>query len=178
MTSPDDLAAVARAIIDGNAYMTLATADADGRPWASPVWFTPDGYDAFVWVSAQDTRHSHNLAVRSDVGIAIFDSTAPIGTGQAVYVEAVAACLGGAEVERAIELFSRRSLAHGGRAWSLADVEAPDGLRLYRATASGHWNPGQVGRPRRRPRGRPPRRRQAVAGPTYVMPYMEIGPSV
>ena len=63
----------------------------------------------------------------------------PIGTGQGVYAEAVAACLSGAEVARGIALFSRRSLAHGGRAWSLADVEAPDGLRLYRATASGHW---------------------------------------
>jgi hypothetical protein len=139
MATADDLAGVARAIIDGNAYLTLATADADGRPWASPVWFAPDGYAAFLWVSAQDTRHSRNLALRSDVGIAIFDSTVPIGTGQAVYAEAVAACLSGAEIERGIALFSQRSLAHGGRAWSVADVEAPDGLRLYRATATGHW---------------------------------------
>ena len=33
-----------RAIIDGHWYMTLATADASGKPWASPVWFAHDGY--------------------------------------------------------------------------------------------------------------------------------------
>jgi hypothetical protein len=29
----------AKEIIDANRYMTLATADAQGTPWASPVWF-------------------------------------------------------------------------------------------------------------------------------------------
>ena len=33
MDAGDDLAAVARAIIDGNRYLVLGTADADGRPW-------------------------------------------------------------------------------------------------------------------------------------------------
>ena len=33
----------ARAIVEANRFMTLATADADGVPWASPVWFAPDG---------------------------------------------------------------------------------------------------------------------------------------
>jgi hypothetical protein len=33
-----DLASVARGIIDLNLYMTLGTADEDGRPWASPVY--------------------------------------------------------------------------------------------------------------------------------------------
>jgi predicted pyridoxine 5'-phosphate oxidase superfamily flavin-nucleotide-binding protein len=31
----DDLAAHARAIIDANRYLTLGTADGDGRPWTS-----------------------------------------------------------------------------------------------------------------------------------------------
>ena len=30
-------------IIDAARYMVLATADEDGLPWASPVWFAPDG---------------------------------------------------------------------------------------------------------------------------------------
>ena len=33
----DERAALARGIADTNLYMTLATADRDGRPWASPV---------------------------------------------------------------------------------------------------------------------------------------------
>ena len=32
---------VARRIVETNMYMTIATADADGRPWVSPVWFAP-----------------------------------------------------------------------------------------------------------------------------------------
>lgn len=34
---PDELRAIARSIVDANTFMTLATADADGRPWASPL---------------------------------------------------------------------------------------------------------------------------------------------
>jgi hypothetical protein len=36
--------ALATAIVDGNSYMTLATADAAGRPWATPVWYAPASY--------------------------------------------------------------------------------------------------------------------------------------
>ena len=32
-----------RSIVDGSWYLTLATADASGKPWASPVWFAHDG---------------------------------------------------------------------------------------------------------------------------------------
>ena len=163
MATADDLAGVARAIIDGNTYLTLATADADGRPWASPVWFAPDGYDAFLWVSAQDTRHSRNLALRSDVGIAIFDSTVPIGTGQGVYAEAVAACLSGAELERGIAallaaLAGPRRPRLVGRGRRGARRAAPLPRHGDRAL-----DPGQGRGSRRRPRRRSPHRRGPCA---------------
>jgi pyridoxine/pyridoxamine 5'-phosphate oxidase len=122
-----------RALVDANAYMTLATADADGRPWASPVWFAHRGYREFLWVSRPDTRHSRNVAERTDVGLVIFDSTVPIGTGVAVYAEARAEPAVDAD---AIEVFSGRSVGQGGSAWTLADVSDDARLRLYRATAS------------------------------------------
>jgi uncharacterized protein YhbP (UPF0306 family) len=133
-----ELEALARAIIDANLYMTLATADESGRPWASPVYFAVEHYREFIWVSRPEATHSRNLAVRPELGIAIFDSHAPINTGQGVYVSAVAQELTGPEAERAIEIFSRRSQGHGGEAWTLADVRAPAELRLYRATATDH----------------------------------------
>jgi predicted pyridoxine 5'-phosphate oxidase superfamily flavin-nucleotide-binding protein len=34
-----DTEAVARRLVDTIQCMTIATADADGRPWISPVWF-------------------------------------------------------------------------------------------------------------------------------------------
>lgn len=129
-------AARAREIIDSNQYLTLATADREGHPWASPVWFAHDGYTQFVWVSKPDARHSRNLASRAEAGLVVFDSTVPIGTGDAVYAEVTCEELGGADAARAIEIFSRRSLDESGRAWSAEEVSGSARLRLYRATAS------------------------------------------
>jgi nitroimidazol reductase NimA-like FMN-containing flavoprotein (pyridoxamine 5'-phosphate oxidase superfamily) len=136
-----DSAAGARALIDSCQYLTLATADGDGRPWASPVWYAHEDYRRFVWVSKPEARHSRNLAVRPQAGIVIFDSTVPMGEGQAVYVEATVQEIASDEDddERWVEVFSARSEALGGRAWTAADVRPPEPLRLYVATASAHY---------------------------------------
>jgi hypothetical protein len=136
-----DLAAAARAILDANLYMTLATADADGRPWPAPVYYALRGYRELIWLSSPDTAHSRNLSVRPEVGIVVFDSRTPIGTGSevAVYMEGVGGELPDEEVEAAVAAFSARSLRHGGRAFAPADVRAPAGVRLYRATVSAYW---------------------------------------
>ena len=125
-----------RAIVDGHWYMTLATADATGKPWASPVWFAHDGYREFVWASKPDARHSRNLAVRPQVGIVIFDSTVPNGGAQAVYFDAEARELHGQERERALAVYSRRSVEFGAQEWTLADVTAPAAHRLFHAVPS------------------------------------------
>ena len=132
-----DLAAVAREIIDANRYMVLGTADEGGRPWVSPVWFAHDGYGELFWVSSPDATHSRNLASRPELGIVVFDSQVPIGSGQGVYMSAVADVVTGAELERGLDVFSERSVAQGGRRWTLEDVG--DRYRLYRATVSAHW---------------------------------------
>ena len=132
----DDPARIAREIVDANNYMTLATADADGLPWASPVWFAPAGYGELLWVSRPEARHSRNLAVRPQLAIVIFDSQLPIGTGQAVYMSAVAAQVPDDGIDEGMAIFSRKSEAVGGNAWTGADVRPPAELRLYRATAS------------------------------------------
>jgi hypothetical protein len=139
--------AVVRRIIDANLYMVLATADAAGQPWASPVYFANAGYAEFFWVSSPDATHSRNIAVRPQIGIVVFDSQVPISTGQAVYMTAVAEQSTGAELERGIDVFSRRSLAHGGVAWTPDDVQGAAGLRLYRAIASDHSILAKDGQP-------------------------------
>ena len=62
-----ELETMARAIVDGNSYMTLGTADADGLPWASPVWCARTSYREFFWLSKPGARHSQNIAVRPEV---------------------------------------------------------------------------------------------------------------
>jgi len=134
-----DPAAVARAIIDGNSYMVLGTADANGSPWASPVWFATEAYREFVWVSSPEARHSRNLAVRSQLSIVIFDSTVTPGEGAAVYMSATAEELTGDAIEAGLEVYARGSEAAGLRVWTRADVVAPARHRIYRAVASEHF---------------------------------------
>jgi hypothetical protein len=130
-----DLTAVGRTIVDNALYLVLGTADADGRPWAAPVYFAHDGYREFVWVSKPDARHSRNIEVRPEVSIVVFDSTVPIGTGGGVYMEATATEVGEAEREAALAIFSRRSVTHGGGEFTAAEVLPPARLRLYKAIA-------------------------------------------
>ena len=135
MVNEHDPAALARAIIDDNKYMVLATADRAGQPWASPVWYAPAGYREFIWVSDPNTTHSRNLEARRELSLVIFDSSAPLGTGVGVYMTAVAEQLAADERAEAIDVFSRRSLEQGGHEWTIEDVQEPARLRLYRATA-------------------------------------------
>jgi uncharacterized protein YhbP (UPF0306 family) len=139
VTHREELGAIARAIIDSNRYLTLGTADEHGLPWVSPVWYAPDEYRRFFWVSSPEARHSRNVAARPQVSIVIFDSQAPVGTGQGVYMSAVAEEVTGDDVDRGIGIFSRRSVAQGAAAWTADDVRPPARHRLYRAIASEHF---------------------------------------
>jgi pyridoxine/pyridoxamine 5'-phosphate oxidase len=147
MNWPQDLDAVAREILDSNLYMTLGTADGEGLPWVSPVYYAAEGYKEFHWVSSPEATHSRNLATRPQVSIVVFNSQTPINTGQAVYMAAVAEELTGVELERGIAIFSRRSQASGASEWNSEDVLPPAQLRLYRATVSEHWVLDPAGHP-------------------------------
>ena len=136
-----------REIIEASRYLVLATADAAGRPWSTPVYFAHLGFTEFFWVSSPDVTHSRNIAARPEVGIAIFDSHAAIGAGQGVYMTATAELLEGHEADRGVEAFSRRSIAHGGREWTSQDIRPGAGLRLYRATAGSHSILAKDGQP-------------------------------
>ncbi|WSQ14518.1 pyridoxamine 5'-phosphate oxidase family protein [Streptomyces sp. NBC_01231] len=138
---------IARAVIDTNRYLVLATADRTGTPWSSPVYFAHRGFREFFWVSAPEAAHSRNIAVRPQVGIVVFDSSVPIGCGQGVYLSAVAAVVEGPDTDAAIEVFSRRSVIHGGQVWTARDVQVASGLRLYRAVAEDHSILAKDGRP-------------------------------
>jgi nitroimidazol reductase NimA-like FMN-containing flavoprotein (pyridoxamine 5'-phosphate oxidase superfamily) len=134
-----DTEAIARRLIEANMYMTIATSDGDGRPWVSPVWFAPASDTELFWVSAPDARHSRNLAVRPEIAIVIFDSTVPVGSAEALYLEAVAEQVADHGVGEAIHVYSRRSQACGARPWTTSDVLAPARFRVYRATANARW---------------------------------------
>lgn len=134
----DDLAAHAQAIIDANLYLILGTADPDGRPWTSPVYFAPAGDREFYWLSATDAQHSRHLAERPQVSIVIFDSTVAPYHGRAVYAIGEARELSGSDVDRALEAYPRPDGA-GVTPFTREEVTAPAPYRLYQATVSDLW---------------------------------------
>lgn len=127
----------AEAVIAANKYMTLATVDSEGRPWATPVYFTPDGHEHFYWVSGPQARHSRNIAANPEVSIAIFDSSVSIGHAQAVYVSATAHLVPEDELADRAAFFSGRYPEL--REFTADELRAPGDLRLYRATATDAW---------------------------------------
>jgi pyridoxine/pyridoxamine 5'-phosphate oxidase len=131
-----ELAAIARHLIDHQQYLILATADNDGQPWASPLWYAHAGYREFLWVSSPDARHSRNIEVRPQVSIVIFDSCVPPSGAQAVYITGAAEVTTGSGLDRSVEIYSRRSQELGLPEWTEAMCRAPARGRLYRAVAN------------------------------------------
>jgi hypothetical protein len=74
--------------------------------------------------------------VRPQLGIVIFDSHAPIGTGQGVYLEATAEPVTENEVEAAMAVSRSGHLLRAGRHTARAKCAGRRPTGLYRARAS------------------------------------------
>jgi nitroimidazol reductase NimA-like FMN-containing flavoprotein (pyridoxamine 5'-phosphate oxidase superfamily) len=135
--SEAQLEAMARRIIDGNRYMTIATVGEDGRPWVTPVYFNPDRYRHMYWISSPEAQHSRNLARRPAVTIVVFDSQVRIGDAEAVYIRAHAQEITEPTSEESAVAFQPRF--EGVKAFGPDELRPPAKLRLYRATVTEHW---------------------------------------
>ena len=131
----DDLDAHARTLIEANLYLTLGTADADGTPWVSPVYFATADYAEFYWESSREATHSRNIARRPEVSLVIFDSNVPIYHARAVYLLATATELDGRDLDRGIEIYPGPASRDPHRV-ALSDVTPPSEYRLYRASVT------------------------------------------
>ena len=88
-------------------------------------------------------------------------------------MSAVAEQLTGVDAERGIEIFSRVSVSHGARPWTVEDVQGPAVLRLYRARVSEYWVLDPERRPDRRTwSGRSVRRDLGMNGPTILRAWV------
>jgi hypothetical protein len=92
------------------------------------VWYAATLPTQLLWASDPNARHSRNITSRPEIGLVVFDSSVPIGGAEGAYMEAAAEQLTGVELERAIEIYSRRSQEVGAPAWTLADVTVPHGF--------------------------------------------------
>ena len=144
MSANDD---IARRVLDAGVYVVLATADASGVPWASPVWFAIQEPVTFFWVSYPGARHSENIAAQPRIAMVVFDSTVQPLTGQAVYMTANAdQVTDPQEVAHAVDVFSLESRRQGLSALSLDEVTGSARLRMYRARVEDYWilDPGSA----------------------------------
>ncbi len=142
MDGRPELDAMARRVIDANHYMTLGTVEPDGGVRVSPVYYTPARYTDFYWISSPEARHSRNVAERPGVEIVIYDSSAAVGDGEAVYIAATVRTIPDDELDAVCgEAF--RTTA-GARRFTADELRAMP-LDLYVARAS-EWEVHVAGR--------------------------------
>ncbi len=134
-----DSHAHARAVLDGTSYAVLATADADGTPWVTPVWFAHDDLDRFYWLSWSGSRHSRLIDARPQVALTVFDSHAVPNEGAAYYATARARQCPEAQLEEGLESVNRRAAAQGIREFMREHVTGGSRLRLYVADITQAW---------------------------------------
>ena len=135
MDSPN---VAAERVLAGTRYVVLATADAAGTPWATPVWFAREQQDVY-WVSRPGTQHSMNIAERPDIALVVHDSQAPVGSASAFYARALAGEVPPDEVDAGIAVFARENEAQGLDPFGVVDVTGDAQLRLYRASVTQAW---------------------------------------
>jgi len=117
-------------------YLVLGTVDDDGGPWVTPLFYAADGDSRVVWVSSPDSRHSGNLTARPAVAITLFDTHAPIGGAEAVYLEATAGLVDDGAVPAALALLNARLPAR--QHLDRDEVGPGAALRAYAATVHRH----------------------------------------
>ncbi len=129
----------ARTVLDSTCYAVLATADADGGPWATPVWFAHDDLDRIYWLSWPGSRHSQFLGQRPEIALTVFDSNADPHQGTAFYATARARQCSAERLDDGLEVVNRRSVAHGLGEFTRERVTGGSRLRLYVAEISHAW---------------------------------------
>ena len=127
----------ARRVVAANAYMTLATADADGRRGPPRCGSRPRRpARTSSGCRGRGPATPRNIAGRSAVGIVVFDSTVAVGGAAAVYVEAEAEEVGPDDRAAALAVYNGRAQEQGIGSWSERDVSGAAQFRIYRARAS------------------------------------------
>lgn len=127
---------IAHRVIDTNHFMVLGTAQPDGTPRVSPVFFNHAGYREFYWISSPEAQHSRNIAARPRVEIVVYNSQVDPGPdAAAVYLGATAAQVPDAELGAAVTV-AFASVRSGARPYGVDELSGDAELRLYRATVT------------------------------------------
>lgn len=127
----------AKELIGKNLYAVIATAEKDGKPWVSPVFFAHDDAYRMYWVSNREARHSCLIRENPNVAIVIFDSSVPEGDprADALYLKAIAEELSlPIDIEKGIEVYNAKATKDEFRIADATKVIGDNLWRIYRAT--------------------------------------------
>lgn len=135
----ESLSTKAKSILSQVIYATIATADVQANPWNSPVFCAYDKAYNFYWISWTENQHSKNIATNGRAFLVVYDSTAPEGTGEGVYIQAKAVVVeDSAEIAKALHLLGKRR----GEVSRKLEIEKQQGIsptRVYKATPEKVW---------------------------------------
>ena len=129
----------ARLILEQTCYGVLATAAADGTPWATPVWFANDDLDRLYWLSWPGSRHSELIDQRPDVAVTVFDTHAVPNEGTAFYATARARQCQDEQLDDGLRILNRRARAQGIGEFARDRVTGDARLRVYVAEITEAW---------------------------------------
>ena len=113
MSENQDLAQLAKDIISTNQYMTIASVDSKGVPWASALCYAYDSNYNFYWVSLPSSKHQSNISNNSEVSFAIFDSHQDWGEGDGIQGNATVEKVALSEIVHAQTTFFTRDYPYG-----------------------------------------------------------------
>lgn len=125
-------------IINQILYITIASVSKDGQPWNTPVYSAFDKDLNFYWFSDKNSQHSNNIRDTKNVFLVIYDSTAPEGTGEGVYIQAEVQ-----ELSKEVEILGALKVldARVGKTKErdFTDYSGDAVLRGYKATPKRVW---------------------------------------
>jgi uncharacterized protein YhbP (UPF0306 family) len=136
----DQLVERAKAILNKILYITIATTSKDGQPWNSPVYSAFDENYNFFWASDQNGQHSKNIKENNKVFLVVYDSTAPEGTGEGVYIQAKASAITDEkEIAHAVKYLDGRTNKQKDPVTRIAGFQGAMPRRVYKAVPERVW---------------------------------------
>jgi nitroimidazol reductase NimA-like FMN-containing flavoprotein (pyridoxamine 5'-phosphate oxidase superfamily) len=138
----------AKLVINTNIHMTIATVDAQGKPWITPVFYVHDNSYNLYWTSYKESEHSKNIRNNSNVSIVIYGPVPPENNIDAVYMQATVTQLESEnEAFPAINILSKHIQEAKFMIKSPSDVLGNAAWRIYKAspqTVSRRTEKGEV----------------------------------
>ncbi len=131
-----DAALISKSLIENSHHMVVATADTEGKPWVSPVFYMYDESFTLYWVSDKSALHSKNIRSNPRIAISIFGPAPPENKSKiyGVYIDAEAVELTDeVDISRAAKIIQQRVQPDKFMIKSLSDVTGNAAWRIYKA---------------------------------------------